>query len=123
MSETGVQGSYIWHEIHTGDPGQAKGFYTELVGWQTRDMDMGGGETYTMFTHNGDDHGGMVRLQGGGSPHWLVYIGVDDVDATCAKARKLGGKVTLDPMEIPVGRFAILQDPAGATFAVFTPKG
>ena len=50
-------------------------------------------------------------------PHWLVYFAVDDADATAEKAKELGGGVAFGPMDIPVGRFAVLTDPHGAVFA------
>jgi hypothetical protein len=44
---------------------------------------------------------------------------VDDSDKTVEKAKRMGGKVTVPPMDIPnIGRFAILNDPQGADFAV-----
>jgi len=55
-------------------------------------------------------------------PHWLIYIGTPSVDDTCARAQGLGARVLKAPADIPsVGRFAVLADPQGATFAVFTP--
>jgi predicted enzyme related to lactoylglutathione lyase len=50
--------------------------------------------------------------------HWLVYFAVDDTDASVAKAQELGGSVRMPPMDVPVGRFAVVADPQGATFAV-----
>jgi predicted enzyme related to lactoylglutathione lyase len=53
-------------------------------------------------------------------PHWLPYIAVDDVDASAAKVKDLGGTVRSAPMDIPeIGRFAVVADRQGATFAVF----
>ena len=34
-------------------------------------------------------------------PHWSVTFGVDDVDATAAKARELGGEVVAGPFDAP----------------------
>jgi predicted enzyme related to lactoylglutathione lyase len=52
-------------------------------------------------------------------PNWLVYFAVDDTDAMVARATELGAKTCAPPMDIPgTGRFAILQDPQGAAFAV-----
>jgi predicted enzyme related to lactoylglutathione lyase len=46
------------------------------------------------------------------------------VDSTCSQAQGLGARVVKPPADIPnVGRFAVLSDPQGATFAVFTPGG
>jgi len=48
---------------------------------------------------------------------------VADADQTAARARELGGGVVLEPMDIPVGRFAIVGDPGGATFTVAAVPG
>ena len=50
--------------------------------------------------------------------HWMVYFAVADCDATVEKAKELGGQLTFGPMDLPVGRFAVLSDPHGAHFAV-----
>ena len=123
MAEQGIQGNFIWHEIYSGDPAASEKFYTDLLGWGTKKLDMGPGQSYTMFTQSGNDLGGFMPVQDGQPPHWLVYMGVEDVDATAAKAASLGGKVVAPPMDIPPGRMAVLQDPTGAVFAVFTPSG
>lgn len=53
-------------------------------------------------------------------PHfWMTYIQVDDVDATVAKARELGGIIEL-VMTIPdFGKLALIRDPQGAGFTVY----
>ena len=52
-------------------------------------------------------------------PYWLVYFAVDDSDRTVDKAKGMGAKVGVPPTDIPnIGRFAILNDPQGAGFAV-----
>jgi predicted enzyme related to lactoylglutathione lyase len=35
---------------------------------------------------------------------------------------ELGGKVCVPPTDIPVGRFAVVNDPEGATFSIITLK-
>ncbi|MBA3717852.1 MAG: VOC family protein, partial [Actinobacteria bacterium] len=57
-------------------------------------------------------------------PNWLAYLGTDDVDATTERAKELGATVHMPPTDITeVGRFSVLQDPAGAAFALFKPAG
>ena len=116
------EGVFVWDELHTSDPGAAKSFYGEVFGWTSRDADMGG-MTYTMFQNGGGtDVGGCMQLMEGmqAPPHWLVYIGTDDVDATTARAKELGATVHIEPADIPnIGRFSVLQDPAGAAFGLF----
>ena len=54
-------------------------------------------------------------------PHWSVCFAVADCDAIVAKARELGATVTNEPMDMPIGRFAGLIDPQGASFTVMQP--
>jgi predicted enzyme related to lactoylglutathione lyase len=52
--------------------------------------------------------------------YWMPYFQVADCDATAARAGELGAKFMVGPQDIPsTGRFAILEDPQGAVFAVF----
>ena len=82
-----------------------------------------GGETYTMLMLGERPVGGILDLQARGVPeevpaHWQVYFGVEDTDATIEQAKQAGGSVMMEPIDIPFGRFAILTDPHGASFAV-----
>jgi uncharacterized protein len=57
-------------------------------------------------------------------PHWSVTFGVDDVQATAAKARELGGEVVAEPFDAPWSRMAVIKDPQGAPFIAsqFVPE-
>jgi predicted enzyme related to lactoylglutathione lyase len=53
--------------------------------------------------------------------YWMPYFQVTDVDASATKAKQLGAKPMVGPQDIPnTGRFAILSDPQGAMFAIYT---
>ncbi len=120
-------GRFCWYDLMTLDPGAAEGFYKEVAGWGT-DIWQGGEMPYTMFTNGGKPLGGVMQLPEeakaqGAPPHWLAYVSVPDVRETTAKAKALGAHVHVEPQEIPnAGSFAVLADPQGAVFAVFTPK-
>jgi predicted enzyme related to lactoylglutathione lyase len=84
---------------------------------------MEGGESYSMIVLGDGPVGGILDLAARGVPesipaHWQVYFGVEDTDATIDAAKAAGGGVMLEPVDIPFGRFAILTDPHGASFAV-----
>lgn len=68
--------------------------------------------------------GGIMRIPAeaqGMPPSWGVYVTVDNVDETLARAEKLGGTVVMPPMDVPgVGRMAVVRDPQGATLSVIT---
>jgi hypothetical protein len=120
---TSNTGRFVWHELHTSDRPKAQKFYSQLVGWETKEVPMGPGEPYTLCMLEGKDHAGITKSMAPAHvpPHWLPYIAVDSVDASAAKVKELGGKVFMEPMDIPnVGRFAAVADPQGAAFALFT---
>jgi predicted enzyme related to lactoylglutathione lyase len=106
-----------WAELDTTDTESAGKFYTALFGWGTK---VGG--DYTEFQVAGRSIGGMMKIAkewGDVPPNWLVYFSVDDCDAIAGKAQKLGAKTFMPPTDIEkVGRFAVLQDPQGAVFAI-----
>lgn len=121
MSTADVLGRFVWHELLTTDTDDAAGFYAKVAPWRTQSTNMPG---YTLFMAGGSQVAGLMALpHDDGTPaHWLMYVGTPNVDATCAHALTLGGKIHKNPADIPnVGRFAVLADPQGATFAVFTP--
>ena len=113
--------SLCWNELSTSDTEKAGDFYSGLFGW-TRNVQQFGPMTYTTFRNNERPAGGMYKPgpeMGNIPPHWLAYFSVDDCDATLAKANELGATTLAPPMDIPdTGRFAVLQDPQGAVFAV-----
>lgn len=121
-------GTFCWQDLTTTDAAAAKQFYTSLFGWQVNDMPMGDGMVYTMLQIDGKDVAALSQTNEemsaqGVPPHWMSYISVDNADETAAKAKSLGGQVVGEPFDVfDAGRMAILQDPAGATFAVWQPK-
>ena len=125
MSNADIRGRFIWHELVTTDPDAASDFYSKVVPWKTQDSGM---PSYTLWMAGKTQVGGLTGLPEGAAadtpPHWIVYIATSDVDATVAEAERLGGKVIKGATDIPnMGRFAVLADPQGATFAVYTPPG
>jgi uncharacterized protein len=124
MSTADIRGRFIWHELLTTDTAAAAAFYPRVVPWRTQPSSMPG---YTLWMAGQTQIGGLMALPAdaaGTPPHWLIYVGATSVDASCAQAQGLGAKVLKTPADIPnVGRFAVLTDPQGATFALFTPGG
>jgi predicted enzyme related to lactoylglutathione lyase len=119
----GESGTPSWFELATKAVEKAEKFYGEVFGW-TFKKSSDAGFVYREITGPGSPYpqGGMMELtpQHGPVPsHWMIYFTVEDCDGQAQRAKTLGGKVVLPPMDIPkVGRFSILSDPAGATFAV-----
>jgi predicted enzyme related to lactoylglutathione lyase len=116
-------GAIAWNELNTRDLAAAKEFYGTVFGWSFRDDDMGEAGSYTTILLGEQMVGGFLDMDERNvpemvPPHWQVYFGVDDTDATLETAKQGGGGVMVEPVDIPAGRFAILTDPHGASFAV-----
>jgi predicted enzyme related to lactoylglutathione lyase len=122
-------GTFCWPELATSDQAAAKAFYAALFGWTVEEHPVGGAGVYMIFKHNNRDvaaASGMQEQQRaqGVPPHWLSYISVASADDAASKAKRLGGKEMMEPFDVmELGRMAILQDPTGATFALWQAKG
>jgi predicted enzyme related to lactoylglutathione lyase len=117
-------GSFCWIELATTDQGAAKNFYSSLFGWAAEDAPMGPEFSYTLFRLGGKDAGGAYRLMkeqvdAHVPPHWMLYVRMENADASAAKAVGLGATQVVPPTDIPhVGRFAVLRDPTGAHISI-----
>lgn len=115
-----VPNSLVWNEVMTRDGEAAKAFYTSIFGWTA---EFSPEANYTTFKNDGRYNGGMIVMTedwpADMPPHWMAYFATADCDAMAAKAEELGGRVHVAPRDIPgTGRFAIIQDPQGATFTI-----
>lgn len=119
MTVAASRGRFVWYDLFTSDPKAAEAFYTKVANWGTQAWQDG----YTMWTANGQPIGGVMTLPPGMTkPHWVAYITVPDVDQSVEQAIRLGGTSVSPAEDVPsVGRLAVLADPQGAVFAVFTP--
>lgn len=117
----GEIGAFCWFEIYTNDTEAAKSFYTKLFGWS-----VGGDANYTEWKVGDQSIGGMMKIQaewGNVPPHWMGYVMVRNCEETVAKVKELGGKIMVEPMDVPgMGRFALCDDPQNAGFAIFAPN-
>jgi predicted enzyme related to lactoylglutathione lyase len=119
----GENGTPCWFELSTCGVEKAEKFYKDVFGGSVK-AGTNAGFVYREISAPGAPmpQGGMMELtpqHGPVPPHWMIYFTVDDCDASSQRARNLGGKVMVPPMDIPnVGRFSVLTDPAGATFAI-----
>lgn len=117
-------GNFCWPELGVKDTDAAKKFYGELFGWSSIDVP-GPGMVYSMFQIDGKHVAGLFQLpeeDQGFQPAWLCYVCVENADKTTSHVRELGGKVFLEPMDVPeAGRAALYADPQGAIFGVWQP--
>ncbi len=113
----GAPGAPSFTELLTSDLEGAASFYGELFGWTIAPS----GDTQPpclAITNNGEPVGRMRSTAAGEPPRWIVYFGVEDLDAALTTAEELEGEVLTGPIEIGYEVVAILQDPHGAMFGV-----
>lgn len=121
----GENNSYVWADLITGDRIAAKQFYEGLFGWK---LTPGHGKDESTYLHIMAGDKGIAGIQPdamrkpGVPPHWTPYFMVADADAATAKAQELGAAVYAGPMDVGEGlRIAVLADPQGAVFSLFSP--
>ena len=123
-------GRFTWHELVTSDATVATEFYSALFGWKVTESPMPTGGTYRIFAHGQASQtgetmvGGAMEAPKGVPSGWLVYVGVEDVDAAAKKIGERGGKIVVPPTTVPdMLRFACATDPQGAAFGILKGIG
>lgn len=117
MADKTLRGRFVWHELMTPDAAASHGFYSKALGWKTQPFDQD--PSYTMFAAPTGPLGGAVSFTEG-APHWLPLIGATDLEGTLRRTTELGGTVVKDIAPAGGGRYAVLADPQGATFGVYS---
>jgi len=92
--ESYAPGLFSWAALETGDAEAAKAFYGRVLGWEAGDDG---------FTLGGKR---VAGLRAGEPARWTSYVTVEDVEATAARAKELGG----EPQD-----GGAVRDPTGAT--------
>jgi uncharacterized protein len=118
------QGTPCWIDGMVPDLQVGRDFYAGLFGWEMVDTGPESGG-YTIARLSGRPVAGIGEPPPDNEmpPVWTTYIAVDDVDAIAARARELGGKVFMEPMDVmDEGRMAIVADPTGAVFGLWQQR-
>lgn len=113
-------GALCWNELYTSDLDAAKSFYNGLFGWEWQEFEQSP-DPYFVIMNQGRSNGGIRGLAGPEMPpNWLVYFAVEDIDAGAAKVKELGGEVMMGPMDIQIAKVAVVKDPQGGYFALYS---
>jgi predicted enzyme related to lactoylglutathione lyase len=132
MSErdTYEPGVPCWVDTMQPDAERAQRFYGGLFGWEfdgPGQMPSDPPGRYFVARKRGRDVAGIATLPAGNPaplPDWNTHVSVASADQASARAAAAGGAVHVAPFDVPpVGRMAVLGDPAGATFCVWEPRG
>ncbi|HEY4238933.1 MAG TPA: VOC family protein [Kofleriaceae bacterium] len=109
-----MQTAFVWFHNNSENAKAAASFYEQLVGWKPS----AGPQGLTMLSGAAGPVAAVAAADGG-SPGWIPYLQVDDVDAATAKATKLGAEVLAAKTRGPAGEFTIVRDPGGAAVALW----
>lgn len=115
-----------WMQLDTTDAPAANEFYKALFGWSTDNvMPMGDRGDYRFIENEGVPIGAFNPMIGEGErPHWVLYLGVGDIERARDAAVANGGTVTRDIHEVPGGDLIFIgTDPAGAKIAFVGSRG
>jgi predicted enzyme related to lactoylglutathione lyase len=124
---SGEPGTPSWFELHTRDYDKVLGFYRDVFKWDTFTVSDTPEFRYSTLgkPDSGNERAGVMDSSGflpeGVPAHWTVYFHVDDVDATVARIKKLGGGVVMPVDDTPYGRLAAVTDNNGVQFSLRTP--
>jgi predicted enzyme related to lactoylglutathione lyase len=112
-----MPGKLVHFELPVQDTAKAKEFYSGVFGWEFGDSAMPEFEYFMVRTS--EDQGGAVMPSETPATAPIVYFDTDDIDASIAKVRELGGQAE-DKQPIPgVGWFARCTDTEGNEFSLF----
>jgi predicted enzyme related to lactoylglutathione lyase len=116
-------GKIAWTDLTVPDAAPIRDFYAAVVGWRAEEIPVEDHTDYAMFAPDAEaPAGGICNAlpPNTGLPvAWLVYITVDDLDASLAEVRARGGEVVSGPRSESESRFAVIRDPAGAYCALW----
>ncbi|OGD53106.1 hypothetical protein A3K81_02625 [Candidatus Bathyarchaeota archaeon RBG_13_60_20] len=121
----------VHFEIPAENVEKLKSFYEKLFGWKFVHTNSVGMDYWLIQTVPTDEkgmlqhpgvNGGMYKKENDQQKP-TNWVQVDDIDAHIKQIKQMGGRLTVDKMEIPgVGWSAVGLDPEGNQVAMLQPK-
>lgn len=122
----GDVGTIGWTDLTVDNAEEIRNFYSEVVGWKVLPVDMGGYNDFTMTPpESGEAVAGVCHARGvntGLPAQWIMYVTVEDIEASARRCEDLGGRILTGPTGAPrQERTCVIRDPAGAVLALYQP--
>lgn len=115
-------GRIAWFDITTSNLAQSKEFYGQLFDWKFTPLQ--GTDQAVEIVAQGTPSGTLRVAEGKISAfNGVVYVQVADIQASCKKAKELGGTVAPGfPFNLPdgIGAIALVLDPAGHPVGMYS---
>jgi uncharacterized protein len=114
-----MPGKIVHFELLAGDVDRAAAFWKGVFPWEIGDSVMGEMD-YRMF-QTGEGQAGAIYPSENAGSGLVVYFDTDDIDASVAKVRELGGEAG-DKQPVPThGWFSSCKDTEGNSFSLWQP--
>jgi len=108
-----------WADVSSTDVRRSGAFYTAVLGWTVPEPDEQWGG-YVTAEVDGHMVAGIGPLEDGGTAAWTLYLATDDAQGLVDRATEHGGTALTPVIDVgPLGRMAVLADPAGARFGLW----
>jgi|SRR6516162_6776199 len=115
-------GDWIWIELLSRNGSKAADFYHNVVGYEVIENSATNRLNDYVLASGGYARAAVrtiVQPDEKVHPTWLLFVRVQDVTASLALAKKLGGQVLLEPRpDLFHGKVAVLADPTGAAVGI-----
>ena len=116
-------GSIAWTDLTVPNAVEVRDFYSAVVGWSFEALSMGDYDDFVMMPSGSNDGvAGICHARGSNSdlpPVWLIYVTVENLDASLAAVTSGGGEVVSGPRAVGNDSMAVIRDPAGAHLALY----
>ncbi|WP_349407507.1 VOC family protein [Pseudalkalibacillus sp. SCS-8] len=118
-------GKIVWQDLTVKDAEKIKDFYSEVVGWTSKNHPMGDYDDFEIKPSKDSEEtiAGICHARGSNAnlpPQWLMYVNVENIDQSVTKCEELGGRVLDGPRTMGPNRFCVIQDPEGAVLALIS---
>ena len=127
MSKKPMPGTIGWHDLTVPGAESIRDFYEAVVGWKPSPVSMGGYDDFTMHPPGSEEPvAGVCHARGVNAAlpaQWLMYVIVEDLEASIAACNERGGTVVAGPQSMgDTGSYCVIRDPAGAFVGLFRPS-
>jgi predicted enzyme related to lactoylglutathione lyase len=119
----------VWWEIETPAPERFQEFHGALWGWtfEPAFADTALDADYWIIKEDDKSLGGVQRAATSAPPHvgTRLYLEVANLEATLRRVTAIGGRIERERTALGGADrwFAIVRDPSGISFGLWTPNG
>ncbi len=120
--------TFDWIEIRTHNMEATAAFYESLFGWRITDRQTADGLDVWILDTGGEPRvenlrrGGIWLRPEGERLGFVVYVLVDDIEATLERVTQLGGEVVGRRISVGAGHAAYFTDPSGNLVALYEER-